>query len=291
MNNELKQQFREDEVAVIRFWDKSRNEWVSNVFPKIGGRLRLAHEQNEAISIETEIYRYDENLAVVIGTCRTAKGCFKGIGMSSVQRDQRIAPAILELAETRSIARALRFAGFGVEYCSAEEVSHLETATVAQPREGNNSQPTTNRQIQHQTSALPAPTNTEPLPQEDGKPSEIPDSDNGNMPESKIGKVEISFQPTDTSATVYRPQFKTYETDAPAQENGNGNGNARRQMSFKQFEYIKSMGKKLGFDLVGLSQKSIEIFNRELPYLTVSEASTFIDHMQAGLFRSNNTAV
>jgi hypothetical protein len=34
--------------------------------------------------------------------------------------------AILELAETRAIARSLRFAGYGVEYCSAEEVSHLE---------------------------------------------------------------------------------------------------------------------------------------------------------------------
>ena len=44
----------------------------------------------------------------------------------SLERDQRIAPAILELAETRAIARSLRFAGYGVEYCSAEEVNHLE---------------------------------------------------------------------------------------------------------------------------------------------------------------------
>ena len=45
--------------------------------------------------------------------------------MASVQRDEKIAPAILELAETRAIARSLRFAGYGVEYCSAEEVSHF----------------------------------------------------------------------------------------------------------------------------------------------------------------------
>jgi hypothetical protein len=180
-----------------------------------------------------------------------------------------------------------------VEYCSAEEISHLETGNGNQPENGNRSKPEPRKQIEHQTPALPAPANNEPLPQENGKPSEIPVSGNGNMSESKIGKVEISFQPTDTSATVYRPQFKTYETDAdaPAQNNGNGNGNSKKQMSVKQFEYIKSMGKKLGFDLAGLSQKSIEIFNRELPYLTVTEASTFIDHMQAGLFRSNNTAV
>lgn len=34
---------------------------------------------------------------------------------------------MIELAETRSVARALRFAGYGLEYCGAEEVSHLET--------------------------------------------------------------------------------------------------------------------------------------------------------------------
>jgi hypothetical protein len=139
----------------------------------------------------------------------------------------------------------------------------------------------------------PAPSNTEPQPPDNGN-SQTQRGGNGNMPEAKIGKVEISFQPVETSsAAVYRPQFKAYETnataDAPAQDNGNGNG--RKQMSVKQFSYIKSYGRKLGYDLNALSQKSIEIFNRELPYLTVSEASTFIDHMQAGLFRSNNTAV
>jgi len=42
------------------------------------------------------------------------------------ERDSSIAPAILDLAETRAIARSLRFAGYGVEYCSAEEVPHLQ---------------------------------------------------------------------------------------------------------------------------------------------------------------------
>ncbi len=50
----------------------------------------------------------------------TMKGNFPGLGMASVERDSSIAPAILELAETRAIARSLRFAGYGVEYCSAE---------------------------------------------------------------------------------------------------------------------------------------------------------------------------
>jgi hypothetical protein len=53
----------------------------------------------------------------------------KGLFPASVwqrERDSSIAPAVLELAETRAIARSLRFAGYGVEYCSAEEVSHLQ---------------------------------------------------------------------------------------------------------------------------------------------------------------------
>ena len=107
-------QFREDEITVIR----------DNVYPKVAGRLRLAHEQNDTLSISTEVIRYDESIAVVRATCSTNKGTFSGIGMASMDRDRKIAPAILELAETRSIARALRFSGYGLEYCGAEEVSH-----------------------------------------------------------------------------------------------------------------------------------------------------------------------
>ena len=132
-NTEIRNQFREDEIALIKHYDKQRGEWITNVYPKIGGRLRLAHEGNEALSIETEIVRYDEQIAVVSAVSTTAKGSFKGIGMASVQRDQKIAPAILELAETRAIARSLRFAGYGVEYCSAEEVSHLENGDAPKP--------------------------------------------------------------------------------------------------------------------------------------------------------------
>src|SRR6056297_1356344 len=125
------QKFRDEEIVVLRHWNKERQEFVSNVYPNVGGRLRLAHEANDAINIETRIYQYDENLAVVIATVKTMSGQFTGIGMSSVERDKKIAPAILELAETRGIARALRFAGYGVEYCSAEEVSHLENGNPA----------------------------------------------------------------------------------------------------------------------------------------------------------------
>ncbi|MCP4629901.1 MAG: hypothetical protein GY850_41305 [bacterium] len=128
-NQRIESQFREDEITLIKHWDEQRQEWTTSVYPRISGRLRLAHSENDALSINTKIIKYDENIAVVSAISVTSKGRFKGIGMSSVERDQKIAPAILELAETRAIARSLRFAGYGVEYCSAKEVSHLGNGT------------------------------------------------------------------------------------------------------------------------------------------------------------------
>jgi len=122
-NNNL---FREDEIVIMSHVDKRTGEVVTRPYPKVGGRLRLAHEENGNLNISTEIIRYEDDVAVVRALATTKKGYFNGLGMASLERDQRIAPAILELAETRAIARALRFAGYGVEYCSAEEVSHLE---------------------------------------------------------------------------------------------------------------------------------------------------------------------
>ena len=122
-NNNL---FRNDEIVIMSHVDKRTGEIVNRPYPKVGGRLRLAHEENGSLSISTEIIRYEETVAVVKAQATTKKGTFNGLGMASLERDQRIAPAILELAETRAIARSLRFAGYGVEYCSAEEVSHLE---------------------------------------------------------------------------------------------------------------------------------------------------------------------
>jgi hypothetical protein len=122
-NNSIANQFRGDEIAKID----------NSLYPRIGGRLRLAHEENHKLSITTNIIKYDGKVAVVSAICSTNKGCFQGFGMASTDRDQEIAPAILELAETRAIARSLRFAGYGVEYCSAEEVSHLKHRNGIKP--------------------------------------------------------------------------------------------------------------------------------------------------------------
>ena len=115
--------FRQDEL--VRRRQKINGEWVENYFPRVGGRLRLAHEQNDQLGIQTEVIRFDESCAVVKATVTTMKGIFCGFGTGTVQRDQRLADSLLELAETRSIARGLRFSGYGVEYTSAEEISHV----------------------------------------------------------------------------------------------------------------------------------------------------------------------
>lgn len=92
------------------------------VYPVVGGRLRLAHDENKSLSIETNVVQYNEEVTVIQASVRTEKGTFNGLGNASVKRDRVLSNAILELAETRAIARALRFAGYGVEYTGFEEV-------------------------------------------------------------------------------------------------------------------------------------------------------------------------
>jgi hypothetical protein len=125
MEQQLQKQFREDEIITMAHWDKQTGAQVATPYPKIGGRLRIAHENNDQLSITSKVFSYDGQVAVVVATTTTDKGSYNGVGMASVERDKKIAPAILELAESRAIARSLRFCGIGVEYCGAEEISHL----------------------------------------------------------------------------------------------------------------------------------------------------------------------
>lgn len=111
MNN----QFKNDEIVQVN----GKN------YPVVGGRLRLAHDENEkGLSIETAVIKYEDGIAVIQATVTTEKGRYNGLGNATVQRDARLKMAILELAETRAIARALRFAGYGVEYTGFEEVDY-----------------------------------------------------------------------------------------------------------------------------------------------------------------------
>jgi len=118
--------FQQSEIVMFNRWNDKDGKSKSIIYTKINGRLRLAHNENDQLSITTQIIKYDADLAIVCANTVTEKGSFSGMGMASSDRDKEIFPAILELAETRSIARSLRFAGYGIDFCSAEEVSHFE---------------------------------------------------------------------------------------------------------------------------------------------------------------------
>jgi hypothetical protein len=114
--------FLESELVTKRVNGQTR------VFPVVGGRLRLAHEENETLSLQTELVNWDGQYAVFKCRAVTTKGEFVGYGTANDQRDARLSESFIELSETRSIARALRFAGYGLEFTGAEEVSHVAAA-------------------------------------------------------------------------------------------------------------------------------------------------------------------
>ena len=118
--------FREDELVTRKM--KVNGEWQSRTFPVVGGRLRILHENNDHLGIQTEIIKLDNDFVVVKAAVESQRGKFNGTGTASGQRDAKLADSLVELAETRAIARALRFGGIGVEYTGAEEVSHVAAA-------------------------------------------------------------------------------------------------------------------------------------------------------------------
>ena len=262
-NQKINQQFREDEISNIRRWDKERNEYITTPFPKIGGRLRLAHEQNETLSIETEIIRYDEQVAVVVAVSKTSKGCFKGIGMASVKRDEKIAHAILELAETRAIGRSLRFAGYGVEFCSAEEVSHLN---------GNGDGENTHQSRRNQNDNLPPKGNRngDNLPaggnRNGGSGSHNPGNGSGGNGSGSNGGNGNGGGNGDGN-------------NRPSGSDGNGNGNGR--LSAKQYQYIQRLNEDMGKNSADLNKKCLEMFGTVAQHLSKGHASRLIEQLMA----------
>jgi hypothetical protein len=127
--------FRDDELVVRR--QKQNGQWIDTAYPKLGGRLRVLHEQEEKLSIKTEVIKLEPDFVAVRASIMTPRGTFSGTGTASSQRDARLADSLVELAESRSIARAARFAGVGVEFCGAEEVSHLSGSGTEEPSDHN----------------------------------------------------------------------------------------------------------------------------------------------------------
>lgn len=96
-------------------------------YPTMGGRLRLAHEGGGKLSIKTEIVKLRiGEYAVARAVVTTERGEFTATGVATISRDIRIGEALCEASESRAVARALRFAGYGYQI-GVEEIGDLMT--------------------------------------------------------------------------------------------------------------------------------------------------------------------
>ena len=93
--------FREDELVTRRM------NGQTSVFPVVGGRLRLAHEENDNLSLATEMVSWDGQYAVFRCSAETQKGRFVGYGTANAQRDTRLAESLIELAENSVDCKSL----------------------------------------------------------------------------------------------------------------------------------------------------------------------------------------
>jgi hypothetical protein len=242
-DQEVNNLFRVEEIVWMSHFDKKTNEWIKTAYPKVGGRLRLAHGDNGSLSINTDIIHYDDKVAVVKALATTSKGQFTGLGMASIERDQRIAPAILELAETRAIARSLRFAGYGVEYCSAEEVSHLENVQMDKKDEGDSSAPAAeNRPVK-----------------DDSQRAVYCSAGSGNLP---------------GGSTIVPP---TQEKGG----NGGGGGNGNSRLTHKQLNFLIRLAEDINMTFKDLNEQSMEVYGVKVDHLTRRDASDFISTLKA----------
>ena len=99
-------------------------------FILFAGLLEIAHEQGLS-SINTEVMQL-EPVVVIKATVTTSKGTFTGIGDASENNVNRmIAPHKIRMAETRAVARALRFATnigmTALEELGGEEIKEVKT--------------------------------------------------------------------------------------------------------------------------------------------------------------------
>ncbi|MBF0245986.1 MAG: hypothetical protein HQL31_12075 [Planctomycetes bacterium] len=121
----MKTEFRQDEMV-----EKRNKDGSTTRYPVVGGRLRVAHDENEKISVLTELVQFTPmEQAAMKATITTDRGSFSAYGAASASKDARLVDSLLELAETRAIARALRFAGYGVEFTGVEEISESQQSS------------------------------------------------------------------------------------------------------------------------------------------------------------------
>lgn len=118
--------FRPDEMVKIQGRD----------FVVIGGRLRVLHATSPKCSITTTVFDFElGHHALVFARVQTETGEFGASAVATAARDPKLAESLVELAETRAVARALRFAGIGVECCGFEELGAGAVLDGSAPRQ------------------------------------------------------------------------------------------------------------------------------------------------------------
>lgn len=95
----------------------------------VAGRLKMAHDATEKLTILTEVVPVAEQV-VVKATVITEKGTFTGISAANPSKMiERQSP--YEVAETSAVGRALGFAGYGTieSIASADEMVKAEESS------------------------------------------------------------------------------------------------------------------------------------------------------------------
>ena len=80
--------FREDELVSRKV--RIGQEWQTRIFPIVGGKLRILHESNDHLSIQTETVSLEPDFVVVRAAVESQRGRFNGTGTASAQRDARL---------------------------------------------------------------------------------------------------------------------------------------------------------------------------------------------------------
>lgn len=112
-------------------------------------------------------------------------------------------------------------------------------------------------------------------------------------PRDQKGHVKVGFDPVEGLPNVYKPNYSVHDNHGDEHPTGNGNGNGNgyknRQLSMKQYNYIKSLGKKTGYDYTALTRMCLDIFGTKIEGLSTSDASHLIAHLQNGKPIPDNT--
>ena len=180
--------FRDNELIEMTHWDKKLGKNIISMYPKVGGRLRLAHEDNEQLSIVAKCISEDlegdilSKYVTFEATVTTKKGILTAIktGNAFVKEKKTYKDKTYETIssnkeklETISIARALRIAGYGVEFTGAEEMSDVSNSES--PNESTNKGKSDAKTGENKQGGKPPATNGKADPsdeEQDDKPKD-----------------------------------------------------------------------------------------------------------------------